>query len=590
MIEDTISPDAFGEASVPTGRPPVYVKSLHFNDGTTVELEPGHVIVFVGANNVGKSNALRDISGELRSERRSTHKVITELKIEEPEGHPEPLRTWVRTRFPRFRPNATGPMMYGTAQGTVNETQLDEKPLKSQTIQQIRRVVTFVANAQERLSLTNPSQPFDSRRSGPQTPLQAIYNNAEKVEELSRASQSAFGVPLTYSHHDGHWRLRLGEPEVTPEVTGRHLFPTPETKAAIEALEVVEEQGDGLRSYLGVLLELLAERHVFVVLDEPEAFLHPPQARQLASVILEVKPDEAQLFVATHDSNFVRGLLDVPEARLSIVRISRDGDKNSVEVIEPKTIETVARDAVLRHSNILDAMFHSAAVVCEAEADCLLYESVAIDGSHLPSGMTVHFAGSSGKQRVTRTCELLRDLGVPTAAIVDFDIFKSREEVLALITAVGGNVDAVDTRLSSVVVQLADLARAETPTKDKLVDGINAILGDLEPAAKLSAAKLREVSNLARRSGQWSQLKRHGVDQTTGALHTDVQQLVNELAEQRVHVVPKGELESWFRDAPGKGGSHVARILDEGWHTDPDRGRELAAFVKRVIKSLEASG
>ncbi len=48
------------------------------------------------------------------------------------------------------------------------------------------------------------------------------------------------------------------------------------------------------------------------------------QARQLARAVLEVKPLEAQLFVATHDSNFVRGLLDVPKTRLSIVRISRD--------------------------------------------------------------------------------------------------------------------------------------------------------------------------------------------------------------------------------------------------------------------------
>jgi predicted ATPase len=571
------------------GGPPVHVKSLKFNDGSTLDLEPGHVVVFVGANNVGKSNALRDIAGGLRSERRSGHKVVIEVAIEEPEGHPEPLRTWVRTRFPRFRPNATSPMMYGTGQGTVNEAQLDEAPLKPQTIQQIRRVVTFVANAQERLALTNPSQPFDSRRSGPQTPLQAIYNNAEKVEELSNASQSAFGVALTYSHHDGHWRLRLGKPEVEPEVTGRHLFPTPETKAAIEALEVVEEQGDGLRSYLGVLLELLAERHVFVVLDEPEAFLHPPQARQLASAVLEVKPNEAQLFVATHDSNFVRGLLDIPEARLSIVRVSRDGQKNSVAVIQPQTVAAVAKDAVLRHSNILDAMFHSAAVVCEAEADCLLYESVAVDGNRLPAGMTVHFAGSSGKQRVTRTCELLRDLAVPTAAIVDFDIFKRKEDVRALVAAVGGDVAAVDSRLSSVVAQLADLATTEAPTKDKLVAEIEELLGDVAPTAELTPAMLRRVSELARQSGQWSQLKRHGVHQTKGTLHSEVQQLVEDLAEQRVHVVPAGELESWFRDAPGKGSPHVAHILDEGWHTDPNRSRTLTAFVDRVLESLRAA-
>ena len=170
--------------------------------------------------------------------------------------------------------------------------------------------MTFVADAQERLSLTRPAPPIDRRRSAPQTPIQALYNDTDKVEALSEASRAAFGHPITYSHHDGHWRLRLGEPAIQPSVTGRHMFPTSETRQAIEDLPVVEEQGDGLRSYLGVLLELLAERHVFIVLDEPEAFLHPPQARQLATAIMKIKQPHAQLFVATHDSNFVRGLLD----------------------------------------------------------------------------------------------------------------------------------------------------------------------------------------------------------------------------------------------------------------------------------------
>lgn len=73
MPEDVVSVDAPGDDPVPTDGPPVHVKSLRFNDDTSVELDPGHVVVFVGANNVGKSNALRDIAGVLRSERRSGH-------------------------------------------------------------------------------------------------------------------------------------------------------------------------------------------------------------------------------------------------------------------------------------------------------------------------------------------------------------------------------------------------------------------------------------------------------------------------------------------------------------------------------------
>lgn len=572
--------DAYGTSDAePT--PPLFVNGLDFNDGTHIELNPGHVVVFVGANNVGKSCALRDIAASLRSERRSGHRVVTSVRFGRPACHPEPLRAWVRRRFPRFRPTSTHEMVFGTGQGTVNETQLDETPLRPQTLQQIQRVVTFVANAQERLALTNPSAPFDSRRSGPQTPIQALYNDLDKVERLSNASFAAFGKHLTYGHHDGRWRLRLGKPPAEPQVTGRHLFPTPKTKAEIEALDVVEEQGDGLRSYLGVLLELLAERHLFVVLDEPEAFLHPPQARQLAAATQGLKQDVAQLFVATHDSNFVRGLLDAREGYLSIIRVARENTRNPIQVVDPATISEVSRDPVLRHSNILDSMFHSAAVVCEAEADCLLYESIVIDGSVLQPGTTVQFTGSSGKHRALKTCELLRDLGVPTAVIVDFDALKEENDVIKLVHALGEDPKPVEDLLKRVCTQLRNYAKTTATTKARLEEKIAEILNDVHADSVLSASQLRQMSGVLKESGEWSELKRYGMGATSGGLHSDVKSLLDELGRRRLHVVPGGELESWFLAGPGKGASHVAHVLDHGWHLDPHRNRELLNFVRR---------
>lgn len=41
----------------------------------------------------------------------------------------------------------------------------------------------------------------------------------------------------------------------------------------------IEEQGDGFRSLVGIILGLLFSKGRIVLLDEPEAFLHPAQAR-----------------------------------------------------------------------------------------------------------------------------------------------------------------------------------------------------------------------------------------------------------------------------------------------------------------------
>ena len=44
-----------------TKKPQVFLKNITFNDGTKLSLNHNSVIVFTGANNSGKSQALRDI-------------------------------------------------------------------------------------------------------------------------------------------------------------------------------------------------------------------------------------------------------------------------------------------------------------------------------------------------------------------------------------------------------------------------------------------------------------------------------------------------------------------------------------------------
>lgn len=54
----------------------------------------------------------------------------------------------------------------------------------------------------------------------------------------------------------------------------------------IEKLPTLHSQGDGMRSYVGVLLHTSVGRESILLIDEPEAFLHPPQARQLGTMLV----------------------------------------------------------------------------------------------------------------------------------------------------------------------------------------------------------------------------------------------------------------------------------------------------------------
>src|SRR3954452_10968168 len=41
----------------------------------------------------------------------------------------------------------------------------------------------------------------------------------------------------------------------------------------------LEKEGDGMRSFVGILLHVLLSNDMISLVDAPEAFLHPPQAR-----------------------------------------------------------------------------------------------------------------------------------------------------------------------------------------------------------------------------------------------------------------------------------------------------------------------
>jgi predicted ATPase len=65
-----------------------------------------------------------------------------------------------------------------------------------------------------------------------------------------------------------------------------------------------------MKSFLGLLLNILVSSYLFVFVDESEAFLHPPQARLLGRMLGEDKGAHNQVFIATHDSDVLTGLLD----------------------------------------------------------------------------------------------------------------------------------------------------------------------------------------------------------------------------------------------------------------------------------------
>ena len=63
---------------------------------------------------------------------------------------------------------------------------------------------------------------------------------------------------------------------------------TREARCLLEPLENLNDQGDGIRSAVAILSSLITATHSLYLIDEPETFLHPPQARILGLSLIHI--------------------------------------------------------------------------------------------------------------------------------------------------------------------------------------------------------------------------------------------------------------------------------------------------------------
>ena len=138
----------------------------------------------------------------------------------------------------------------------------------------------------------------------------------------------------------------------------------------------VQNQGDGIKSFTGILLYLMLNYYHTYLIDELESFLHPPQARIMGQIIGEALSQEQQAFISTHSEDIIKGLIETCSDRIKIVRITRDGDTNNFSILEHEQFAAVWNDPLLRYSNIMSSLFHKTVVLCESDSDCRSYSIV----------------------------------------------------------------------------------------------------------------------------------------------------------------------------------------------------------------------
>ncbi len=564
--------------------PTAWIKEATFSDGSVVAFDENDIIVFVGPNNSGKSASLKDIL-EKSKNHSSECNVVKEIKIHR-EGELEDVISWLKTVSKRQTQNPSNPG-YSRLGVTVHENQAQHSWVNTlDSLDQLAPFFIYHLSTESRLQAANPATNISLTNDPLVHPIHYLQKYDEREAKVSSYFKSAFGQDLIVHRNAGNnVPLYCGNRPELNEGEDRVSIGYIEK---LEKLSTLHTQGDGMRSFVGVILHSLVVDHSTVLIDEPEAFLHPPQARLLARMLVENAPDKRQLFVATHSSDFIKGLLDADTDRVRIIRVQRDGSINNIKELNNVGIVSVWGDPLLRHSNILDGLFHKKVVICESDSDCRFYaavlDSIFEENSSAPKP-DIMFTHCGGKDRMPIVIKALCALGVPVVVISDFDVLNKENPLKKIYENLGG--DWLDISDDWKKVKTAIEQKKAELSSDEVKKDINKILQDVTEA-KFPLKSRKEIDKIMKQSSPWSIAKTVGKSYIPNGDPTKFyEKMTARLKEKGLYVVEYGELEGFVRSVGNHGPKWVNEVLKKNLMNDPEL-LNARNFVEEFCKLTSA--
>lgn len=532
----SINPEEIGTTTIQ--KPQVFIKNIVFNDDTQITLNYNSVIVFTGANNSGKSQVLRDVETGLDKSNVFPTIVIKDIEYDFLGNIDE--ATFFREHF-----NVNQQGYY-----VIRESGVSFRKSELQGYWQDRRFfgglhLLFIKrlSTEHRLISSNALQRNDQPE---RNPIYKLNKSESLAQKLSDYFRQAFGSDLIVNRNDMQTiPLHTGQ---APDKTAFTIADQDEYYNQVTKLPKLQEQGDGMRSFASILLDTFTSEYSITLIDEPEAFLHPPQARLLGKMLANNNPDNRQLLISTHSEDFLQGLLDANSENVTVIRINRDSNINRMSVLQNDKIKKLWGNPILRYSNILSGLFHEKVVVCESDYDCLFYQAIldAIYEYKNEIAPDILFTHCGGKTRIKDVVIALKAVNVPIAAICDFDLLNASNNFKPITASFGINWE---------VTLSADM---------KIIyDSMN---------AKSSGA-----------NNAWDQIKKVGKSGFTGNEPAAYEKVEAACKSAGLFVVPVGEMECFDKTVNREKKDWVYHVLENYDLATEAKLEEARKFVREIV-------
>lgn len=575
--QEAINSKQENEAQKIVAKPTLSFSSITFSNGDVLTFEQDEIIVFVGPNNAGKSAALREL--ELFIARNVVQKVIATATLRRSGTQKELLAYLVAHALTIGQPgqNSYAGMGYNIHQRHVQwfDQPEDRHPVASFFCTRL--------STENRLLGANPANAIALYVEPPSHPIHLLLMDDVLAAKISGLFRHAFGTDLIpFRAGGGSFPLFVGEkPSLAPgeDELSRSFV----DKLRAEAVPL-HEQGDGMRSFASVLLDVLAaDHHSVQFLDEPEAFLHPPQARLIGEFIARERKSKSQLFIATHSTDILDGLLAGGAEKVRIIRVQRDGTINRVKELSKDKTAAIVNDTLARYSRVFDGIFYQHVVICESDADCLFYSSLlnseTISGDRRADVLFIH---SSGKHRMAQLAETLRQLDVPVSVIADIDLLREENATKQLFETLGGCWSDVSDHFKAIKEAVEQ--RRPSLNAEQVVKLISDTLSGVSGTGEFPKNAERDIKGIFKTLSPWDEVKRAGRSALPpGQAVKQYDALVAKTAAIGLWIVPVGELEGFCRSVDGgHGPGFVAKVLEERSLETDEELKEAREFVSKI--------
>jgi ABC-type cobalamin/Fe3+-siderophores transport system ATPase subunit len=518
------------------------------------------ITVFVGPNNSGKSRVLREIEQYCRGGHKDANGLLLEgvkfqgLTPELAKQAIERIRQPARPGESQHMDHIFVGSRYGRQQvpaRSLTEAIQDPASNTSGFCSWYLRHLTLMLDGSSRIGLVNQQGAGDLQRP-PESSFQLLFRNDATRHEVRRIVFDAFARHFVLDPTSlGNLRIRLSDNAPRDDIQERGIHAD-----AVDfhgAAQLIEEASDGVKAFTGIITEVMAGDPKVLLIDEPEAFLHPSLASKLAQEVSRAAmSSEKRVFASTHSPQFVMGCIQ-SGAPVTIIRLTYRSGVATARVLPSDEILELMRHPLLRSTGLLSGLFYEFVVVTESDADRAFYQEINERLLQFKPEWGIPnclFINAQNKHTVQTLLRPLRKLGIPVAGVVDVDVLKEGGSNWTNLLA---SADIPQLSHGPLATMRAGVKSAMDATgKDMKRDGGLAIL---------DAANRRAAEDL-----------------------------LNQMQQYGIFVVPGGELESWLKplDAKKHGPTWLIDIFERMGEDPGDEGYvrpgagDVWAFLQQI--------